>query len=200
MRRFCVLVALLSVTYVTSGQFPIDSVGFHIYRADIFHGEDSEDGFIENPAKRERLKVDALFYIESGIVTTAGMKDRLSRFRFLSDPVYLTELDGRIPGYYALTIDHGFYPCIFNVFQWDDRSYRIRIDYSNLRVYLYARITDERPEDRGIPDLVREAQSWRNNPDYTNQEIIEFYNKHIKGDEFSRIIIKGLIYETLTEF
>ena len=200
MRRLPVLFATILITCISSAQFQMDSIGFLVYRADIFHGEDTEDRFIEKEYRRERLSVDALFYIESGIVTTAGMKDQLSRFRFLADPVYQVELDNKVSGYYALAIDHGFYPCIFNVFQWDDGSYRIRIDYSNLRVYLYARITDERPADRGIHDLVREAQSWRNNPDYTEEEIIEFYQKHINGDDISRTIVRKLIYDAIIGF
>lgn len=75
------------------------------------------------------------------------------------------------------------------------------MDYSNLRIFLYANPTNERPwDDQTDLMLVKDAQSWPNDPDYTDEEVIEYFKKLMNGDEVSKAIAKALIFDAVNEF
>jgi hypothetical protein len=200
MKRLIILWTLLLLPLFAGAQFSIDSVGFQVYRADIYQGQDTEEGFFAN--KRNSYNVDVLVYIEDGKMTNKNMRGQLKSMRFQKEPKYFSNLAEGVPGYEIESKDFGGFNCVISIFYLQEsNSYRIRMDYSNLRIFLYANPTNERPwDDQTDLMLVKDAQSWPDNPDYTDEEVIAYFKKLMNGDEVSKAIAKALIFDAVNEF
>jgi len=184
MKRLIILWTLLLLPIIAGAQFSVNSVGFKAYRVDVYQGEDTEEGFYAT--KRESYNVNVLFYIEDSKVSTMNMRGQFKSFRFENALKYYSNLAENVPGYETNCKDLGGFRCTFTIFCLKKaNSYRIRIDYSNLRMYFYCNLTNERPWD-GEQDLVKEAQSWRDDPDYTDEEIINFFQT--TGKDFLKFV------------
>jgi len=199
MKRLALFIVIFLIPLISRAQFSVDSVGFKSFRVDVYYGVDTEEGFFTN--RHDSANADILFYIEDGIIIAEGLKDQLKCFFMKSAPKYTSDLISGYGGYGLGCIDHGFFNCSVNIiYVPKTNTYGIRIDYSNMRFLFQCKKTNERPWDNKPKDLVADAQSWPNDPDYTNEEVISFFKKMMNGDEFSRAIASGLILNAVNEF
>jgi hypothetical protein len=199
MKRLALFIAIFLIPLISWAQFDLDSVGFKSFRVDIYYGTDTERGFIAN--RHDSLNADVLFYIEDKIIIADGLKDQLKVFFMKADPEYNSDLILGYGGYGLGCIDHGFFNCFVNIIYVPKTdTYGIRVDYSNMRFLFQCKLTDERPWDNKPIDLVADAQSWPNDPDYTNEEVISFFKNLMSGSEFSKALASGLLLDAVNEF
>lgn len=199
MKRLALFTGLLLITLISRAQFSIDGEAFRASRVDVYYGVDTEEGFFTN--RHDVFNTDALFFFKDGLLVSQGLKNQLKCFYVKDDPKYTPELIRSYGGYGLECLDHGFFKCYVNIIYVEKSDvYAVRIDYSNMRFFFECKITSDRPWDNDPIDLVADAQSWPNDPDYTDEEVIAFFKKHFSGNEFAKAIAQGLILDALTEF
>jgi len=199
MKRLAIIFAILITPFILRAQFPIDSVAFKAYQLDIFYGYEDSDG-IWHTSNKETEIGEAILYIANGQVQTTRLKDQLSSFQFYPDLEYFNDyiLSNKNiePGYGVTALDNSFSTCQFNIiYQPDQERYLIRIDYSNMRFMFFCEVTDERPSDSDWQthpltpkNLIEEGNKYETNPDYTEEELIEFFNHFGNG----KLILEGI--------
>jgi hypothetical protein len=135
-----------------------------------------------SPKVESYEKMDILIYIEDGKISLTNIRGQFGSYRFDKSPLFSKSLYGMgIPGYKIDTRDLGGFECLTSIYYIKESdSYRIVFGYNNLTLYFYCNLTDERPWDNEY-DLVKDAQSWPDDPDYTNQEVLESIRRMIEG-------------------
>jgi hypothetical protein len=175
MKRLAILFQLLILPLYLEAQFSIDSAGFRAYRVDVYYGINSENVFISD--RRDSFNTDALFCIKNKVISAEGLRDQLKCFYIKEIPKYTPNFLAGYGGYGLDCLDHGLFKCFVNILYVPKTdTYVIRIDYSNMRFLFECKITDERPIDN-IIDYTLDNQRYRNDPDYTDQEIRDFFTK-----------------------
>lgn len=189
MKRLAVIFGILITSLTIKAQI-LDSTSFKAYQLDILYGYEDVNGDWHTTAKETELG-EAILYVENGKVYTTRLKDQLSSFQFYPDMEYSDDLytgnDKEEPGYVVSAIDNSFSKCVFNVIElpYEDK-FIIRIDYSNMRFGFFCRLTDETPfdEERNAltpTNLLKEGAKYETNPDYTDEELIEFFDRISNG-------------------
>jgi hypothetical protein len=186
-------------TCTAQGQFSIDSVAFKAFRVDVYDGIDTEEGFF--PTRWRAFNTNALFYINGDRIITTELKGQLKAFHILENLGYTENLLATYSGYPLGCVDFGYYQLHINIFYVPETdTYGIRIDYSNMRFLFQCKISDERPWDDDIIDYTADNLKYKNDPNYTDEEVIAFFNQFGNGKAIADMIVSKSIVEITTGF
>lgn len=202
MKRLALIWTLFLIPIFLGAQFSIDTIGLKAYRLDIYTGYMGEEQFI---AEGHQIKnSDLLFYIEGSKVVTDMWKkgsDNISQFKafyFKDTPDYFSNYACGYPGYGVDAWDKGFFNCEFIViYDSSSDSYQVNINYSNMIFSYECKLTEERPWDNEPINYVKEGQNYINDPQYTDEEVEEFFDSISDGK--GKAIMKGIVSKFITD-
>lgn len=188
MKSLVIILALL-IPQISWAQFPLNGEGFKASRSlQLIGGEKYATDYDH----------DVIFYFHDGYVFTSGLKNSLlsglSLFKFVESPDWWSDAStarGTQPGYtgWAWNRDHclGTFSILYDhEISEDLGQYAIIIRYDDTSFLFYCDYTEKRPvgfreEPLSPTNLIEEGKKYRNDPDYTDEELIEFFNNFGNG-------------------
>ena len=198
MKRLAIILALL-IPQISWSQFPLNSEGFKASKL-VVHTEYQSDGSYTKYHKE--FDHDVLFYFQDGFVFTEGLKNGqlsgLGGFKFEEGPDWwddaINDMNGDQPGYTGYALDRDLNRSLFSVIYHESaEKYLLIMEYSNDKYCFICEPTSKRPlrfQDHPLTptNLIEDGKKYRTNPDYTEEELIEFFDNFGNG----KVILEGI--------
>lgn len=173
-------------------QFPLNGMSFKASKV-IIHTEYQGDGSYTKYEKEYDHNV--LFYFQNGYVFTEGIKNGqlsgLGGFKFEEGPDYwddaIKDMRGDQPGYTGWAKDRDLNRSLFSIIYHESLDkYLLIMEYSNDKFLFLCETTEEKPlgfEPNPLSpyNLIEEGKTYKTDPDYTEEELIEFFNNFGNG-------------------
>ena len=200
MKQLAIILGFLLLPIFAFGQIQLDDVAYKAYQVDVFHGQELEDGSFYSTLKQTCTTTNALFYFNDGIIFTTELKGQIRAFQFTDEPQYANPLvkGQTYPGYLIQGYDYGHFKCHISIqYKAETDMYILVYEYDNMRFAFFCKKSDERPWDNDPIDYVEEGKKYRTNPDYTEEEMIEFFNNFGNGEIILKSIVNNFYIETM---
>ena len=192
MKRLAIFLVLFLAPLMVKAQIDIDSVGYKAFRVSVHYA-----------GRTINANSDALFYIQKGMMV-ASTDNQYKGIRFLERP-YERNMGFSNHNLVAECVDNGGYACsFFIVFSPASETtsgldvYTIAIGYSNILFIYECHKTNERPwktDPLDIKVLVNQNNVYRNDPNYSDEEIETFFDQFGNGKLIKNAIVQDFMFE-----
>lgn len=194
-RTICIIASFLMISFFAEAQISLDSVSYKAFQVAIYFN-----------GQKRMSSSDVIFSIhDNKMISTSD--NQYKSVRFIETPAS-ADIGTYNENLFARSLDKGGNRCSFyiihtpaeNTKSGKEAIYTIAIQYSNILFMYECYLTDESPWDIHPLDLnilLEQNNLYESNPEYTDEEVIEFFDQFGNGKLIKEAIVRDFYMESM---